>query len=146
MYAILTTTVTCQSSISYDTVLVIVIIELVFAFSIGLICILFSYNLFRAIKESESAEENEVQLQLEHEGSIPSSFGNEDYHEVSGNYGSFDDEYRGEFVYEDDLEYGDEHDSDLDYENVQKENIHYQADQQGPVSIMKSFTRYLRLW
>lgn len=45
---------TVQSSpIGYDAILAIVIIELLFAFSVGLACIIFSFNLLRALKESE---------------------------------------------------------------------------------------------
>lgn len=51
--------INAQSTLSYDAVLTIVIIELVLSFSIGVICILFSYNLFRAIKDSENDDEAE---------------------------------------------------------------------------------------
>lgn len=46
-----------MSSISYDFILIVVIFELVFAFSIGIVCILFSCSLYRAIKDSESVED-----------------------------------------------------------------------------------------
>lgn len=44
-----------QPSIGYTSVLIIVIIELTFAFGVGVGCILFSFNLLRSVY---SAEEN----------------------------------------------------------------------------------------
>ena len=41
-----------SDALGYDAVLAIVIAELAFAFSIGLVCIIFSFNLFRALKDS----------------------------------------------------------------------------------------------
>jgi hypothetical protein len=38
--------------VDYDVIVTIVVIELVFAFSIGIICILFSINLILAIKDN----------------------------------------------------------------------------------------------
>ena len=40
-------------SLGYDAVLAIVIAELVFAFSVGLICVIFSLNLFLSLKDSQ---------------------------------------------------------------------------------------------
>ena len=41
------------SNVQYNIVLTIVIVELIFAFSIGIICIMFSVNLYRALKDSD---------------------------------------------------------------------------------------------
>lgn len=46
--------VEAASPVAYNTILVIVVLELLFAFSIGVICILFSFNLLRALKDSPS--------------------------------------------------------------------------------------------
>jgi hypothetical protein len=40
------------TSAGYDTILTIVIVEVIFAFVIGVVCILLSFNLFRALKDS----------------------------------------------------------------------------------------------
>jgi hypothetical protein len=40
-----------HSPISYNTLMVIVVLELVFAFSVGIICVIFSFNLFRALSD-----------------------------------------------------------------------------------------------
>lgn len=45
-------TVQATSPIAYNTILVIVIIELIFAFTIGVVCVLFSFNLLRALKDA----------------------------------------------------------------------------------------------
>lgn len=43
------------SSTGYDMILTIVIIEVIFSFLIGVVCILLSFNLFRALKDSPDA-------------------------------------------------------------------------------------------
>ena len=45
-------TAAASNNIGYDAILAIVIAELVFAFSVGVVCIVFSFNLFRTLKES----------------------------------------------------------------------------------------------
>lgn len=45
---------TTSSPIAYSAVLAIVIVELIFAFSVGIACIFFSFNLFRALKETSN--------------------------------------------------------------------------------------------
>lgn len=44
------------SPIGYEAILAVVIIELVFAFSVGLVCVVFSFNLFFALKDSPDTE------------------------------------------------------------------------------------------
>jgi hypothetical protein len=44
--------VQAASPVGYNTILIIVIIELIVAFSIGVVCILFSFNLLRALKDA----------------------------------------------------------------------------------------------
>jgi hypothetical protein len=46
------------STIGYDAILAIVIAELVFAFSVGVVCIVFSFNLFRTLKDSQETYGN----------------------------------------------------------------------------------------
>ena len=41
-----------MSSYAYDVIFIIVVLEVIFAFSIGLICIVLSFNLFVALKDS----------------------------------------------------------------------------------------------
>ncbi len=56
---------TSASTIGYDAILAIVIAELIFAFSVGVVCIVFSFNLFRTLKHSH--EDNDLSR-----GDIPS--------------------------------------------------------------------------
>lgn len=43
--------------ITHDVILAVVAVELLFAFSVGITCIIFSFNLLRAIKESAESEQ-----------------------------------------------------------------------------------------
>jgi hypothetical protein len=43
------------SSTGYDMILTIVIVEVIFSFLIGVVCIILSFNLFRALKDSPDA-------------------------------------------------------------------------------------------
>jgi hypothetical protein len=54
LLSLLPTYVLARSPLGYDTVLVLVIIELSFAFAVGLSCIIFSVNIIRALQESTS--------------------------------------------------------------------------------------------
>lgn len=47
--------VVSASSAGYDLILTIVIVEVIFSFVIGVVCILLSFNLFRALKDSNDA-------------------------------------------------------------------------------------------
>jgi hypothetical protein len=42
------------SPVAYNIILVIVIVELLFAFSVGIFCVVFSFNLIMTLKESSS--------------------------------------------------------------------------------------------
>lgn len=44
---------TVSASVTYDTVLTFVILELVFAFGVGIVCIIFSFSLVRSLGESK---------------------------------------------------------------------------------------------
>jgi hypothetical protein len=57
-----------DKSIAYHAILAVVITEVVFAFSVGIICIVFSFNLFRTLKETPSEEINSLPV-----GSLPPS-------------------------------------------------------------------------
>jgi hypothetical protein len=50
-------TVHARSPLGYDTVLVLVIIELSFAFAVGLSCVIFSINIIRALHSSSEVYE-----------------------------------------------------------------------------------------
>ena len=54
-------------TLGYDAVLAIVIVELVFAFSVGLVCVIFSLNLFLSLKDSQDS----VSLQHLIAGELP---------------------------------------------------------------------------
>ena len=41
-----------RSPIRYDTIFILVVVELFFAFAVGIACILFSLNMFRALNRS----------------------------------------------------------------------------------------------
>jgi len=47
-----------QFDIGYETILILVILELIFAFGVGLSCIIFSINLVRAISSSHNSFQN----------------------------------------------------------------------------------------
>jgi hypothetical protein len=49
LFMYLVRTVSARSPIGYDAIVVLVAIELFFAFAVGLTCILFSLNMFRAL-------------------------------------------------------------------------------------------------
>ena len=68
--------------LSYKQILAIVIVELTFAFSVGLVCVIFSYNLLRAVQLSQtnvliarnSQIMNEVRIEENSTVSIVNSF------------------------------------------------------------------------
>lgn len=70
----LLTTSSAVCSVDYDAVLSIVVVELVFAFSIGLICILFSLNLYKALLRNEKGifDENDQQDSSHSTGALAS--------------------------------------------------------------------------
>lgn len=47
---------TASSPIAYNAILAMVVIELVFAFSVGLTCVIFSFNLLRTLKAPDAME------------------------------------------------------------------------------------------
>lgn len=53
--------------ITHEVIIAVVVVELVFAFSVGVICIIFSFNLLRAIKDNPDAT---ISL---HSGGLPPS-------------------------------------------------------------------------
>ncbi len=112
-----------HSPLKYDAIFVIVIIELVFAFSVGIVCIIFSFNLLRAVSQTDN---NAVTLS-------PRKFNysrlsNVVDHTSSSRSLSSDHE----FFYDSD-------DGELDYESTPKASSTI-------TSMLKSFTDYLRLW
>lgn len=54
--------------IAYDAILALVIIEVVFAFSVGIICIVFSFNLLRALKDVPTEQMDRLSV-----GNLPPS-------------------------------------------------------------------------
>lgn len=163
--------VAAQSTLSYDAVLTIVIIELVLSFSIGVTCILFSYNLFRAIKDSENENlEADVGSGLARRRSPYGSVDDLDNFSRSemrgdrlldGNIGGTRSEVRGlvgtsrvgdggsgdgddddERSRSEDYHAYEDDDSELDYER----NVDVDERGGGIAAVVRSFTPYLRLW
>ncbi len=54
--------------IAYNAILALVVVEVVFAFSVGIICIIFSFNLLRALKETPSEQMDRLSI-----GNLPPS-------------------------------------------------------------------------
>ncbi len=144
-----------QSTLSYDAVLVIVIIELVFAFSIGIVCILFSYNLYRAIKLSDSAQNlNNIESSADNNGPefdaanvLPyyGALAREDEQiSVDNSYGPEREKpinFQSSIEHEEDL---DDDDEQIDIERKNSENGQADSDYDG--SILQSFIPFLKLW
>ena len=164
-------TVTAQSTLSYDAVLTIVIIELVLSFSIGVICILFSYNLFRAIKDSENESDSNDNTTAEENG-VPggiirrrSPYGSvDDLDNISrgDGIGGTRSDVRGlvsnrESVSgdDDDNEDDGEHSRSFDYHAYEDDDSEIDYERKvdtedrgngGMTAVVRSFTPYLRLW
>ena len=128
-----------HSPLGYDAILVMVIIELFIAFAVGILCIIFSCNLYRAVKDSEttlrygdlpprafySSKPNKFPIENE---SIIENLNNKSYQDFERkhpNYNTHDESY------------------DMEYET---ESIDPQGQPKGFLTIMESFTEYLRLW
>lgn len=110
--------------IGYAAILSIVIVELVFAFSVGVICIVFSLNLFRALKESEQPMTYNTMPTLATTGNSQIFSENTD----NSDYRTFNDG----------------HMSDLDLEVDTEGLLEEQEDSQhGITGIFKTFTSYL---
>ena len=147
-----------QSKITYNIVLIFVILELVFAFSIGLICILFSYNLFKAIKESESSQDIAEYADNMSYNSIHSSiYGThnlENGGETKGNNHNYDltkyHDVHGDITYDRHDTGSGENDEDSEYDYEKELDDESQGEgEYGEVSIgsiIQSFTPYLKLW
>lgn len=56
------------SPLTYDAVLALVIVELIFSFSVGISCIIFSCNLLRELRSRENEQETEAQFAV---GDLP---------------------------------------------------------------------------
>lgn len=124
-----------RSPFDYEAVLIIVIIELVFAFSVGFTCIIFSYNLFRALSQSEA---------LSHDV-LPSSnvLSNvkPDFKPVptqppnsNGAYSTFVPDVHPPHGLEE------EEDEEMDIESKTG------PEEKGLIAALRPFTSYLRLW
>ena len=53
-----------HSPLNYDAIFIVVIIELVFAFSVGITCIIFSFNLLRELSVTSSASHPTIAAQM----------------------------------------------------------------------------------
>lgn len=135
----------------YDLILTIVIVEVIFSFLIGVVCILLSFNLFRALKDSNDAytilPSGEFPLSrgpshnaLNGEPDRGSDYGRNSPHspnERDGNvdYSTFrDPRSMGSFG----------SDAEMDFEGVAEGYV--PPNESNLFGVVKSVAAYLRLW
>mmetsp|Transcript_18415 Transcript_18415/g.40963 ORF Transcript_18415/g.40963 Transcript_18415/m.40963 type:complete len:144 (-) Transcript_18415:26-457(-) len=109
----------------YDVILAIVIIEVIFAFSIGVVCILLSFNLFRALKDSPNGAV----------GEFPLSRGNS-YNDLDADYSTFAKDNGG----------GGVGGSVISDEEMDFEGVHEGGQESSLVGIARSVFAYIRIW
>ncbi len=132
----LLTTASASNNIGYDAILAIVIAELVFAFSVGVVCIIFSFNLFRTLKESSEVYNN---LPI---GDLPAR--NANMKNGANNADPYD---YSTFQERETYSFGSE--AELDYEGradggEMEEGKEGEADGFG--GVVNTFTSYLKFW
>lgn len=121
---------------SYDIVLTMVIIELIFSFGVGIACVVFSFNLYRAIKkDSEHFAPNNLQYQ-NNSKTTQNTKGGSDYRTFleEGNSSAEAGRDSG----------GPTGPSRADYFSDE-----YEIDEETPgsvVSLMSNFGSFIRLW
>jgi hypothetical protein len=118
---------------SYDTVLAIVIVELVFAFMVGIVCIIFSFNLFRTIQNSKDTMENLAVGDLPRiETGRPSYSSNHSIQHISENmvYKTFN----GAAARTPSVDNVSEMDSEVQLEGTQ------------PPTLLQSFASFVKIW
>jgi hypothetical protein len=119
---------------NHDFILVIVVLELVFAFYIGFICIIFSINLLRAIKQHP--EVNATLTNGEFPPSRPSQFRNSSSFSLLPNmetdYNAMSDRRRVMSA----------EGSEMDFET----QLEPEAAENQTMSVLQTFTSYIRLW
>eukprot|EP01039_Chlorochromonas_danica_P003219 gene3216-3525_t len=121
--------------IDHNVIIAIVAIELAFAFSVGIVCILFSFNLLRAIKESP----DEDNLTLTH-GNFPPSRGL-----LRGNSFAVNNTTTEEIIpFTTDHGRQMSKESELDEEIVIDPQVYAQST--TSLGLVQSFASYLRLW
>jgi hypothetical protein len=128
---------------NYEIILAIVIGELVFSFSLGIICILFSLNLLRAISENESIGDNlpspspfVISRQASAQDARKSNTSS-DYHTFLGeNVPPSLEEYASD-------DYELLHSRQYDFLEDESESTENEG---GFGAAIRSFTNYLRLW
>ena len=133
--------VSAESAAGYNVILTIVIVEVIFSFMIGITCILLSFNLFRALKDSPDSY---TALPV---GEFPLSRGSNynfaDYDTESGNPNAGDhdsdqgarDPRMGSFG----------SDAEMDFEGV-AEGYDPRTANSNLAGIARTVVGYLRLW
>lgn len=126
-----------HSPLGYDTLLVIVIVELFIAFSVGIICVIFSFNLFRALSDFDSnlaigdlPPSRQPSLKGLDADQINNNPRVQSRHSLHSSYQDF----RASFSSSDYLD-----EEELDFERQTDPN-------RTGISAIKSFTDYVRLW
>lgn len=140
-------TASASSALSYNAVLTMVILELTFAFSIGVMCIIFSLNLYRALKnESDTAEiappgeyYNKIDRFAANDGADKANLKGV-YNAVPSN-GNDDAEVA---VSPSDLDDCASDDYELEYRSPKRAPI--ERTNSGFSSAIKTFTNYMRPW
>lgn len=130
-----------ESAAGYNVILTIVIVEVIFAFMIGVVCILLSFNLFRALKDSPDTYtglpvgefplsrgsnynfQNEFEAVSTEEGGYESDPGNQRDPRL-GSFGS---------------------DAEMDFEGV-AEGYDPRTANSNLVGVLRTVVGYLRLW
>lgn len=131
------------SALGYDAILTIVVIEVIFSFSVGLVCIVLSFNLFRALKDSPdiytgspidefplSRCPSQTNLTLTYDG-INNMVSNPNI--LDGDYRTFHNARMTSFG----------SDAEMDYETLVEPDL---PQENNLVGIVRSFAGYLRLW
>ncbi len=129
------------STIGYDAILAIVIAELVFAFSVGVVCIVFSFNLFRTLKDSQETYGNLPT------GDLPPRLTNVNNKNSQNNLvnGGTDPFDYSTFHERETYSFGS--DAEMDYEGRADDPLPDRESESGNVvGVMGTFGSYLKFW
>lgn len=139
-----------SSPVAYDIILIIVILELIFAFSVGVACILFSFNLILTLKESSSEMMDSLAVgdlppsrvslhQRDSETSKRETFDESHESKAEGtlDYKTFRDNPRSRTM--NGVSFGSEFD-------VERQLPDHQPQPNGFGQVLRTFYSYIRLW
>ena len=130
-----------ESAAGYNVILTIVIVEVIFAFMIGVVCILLSFNLFRALKDSPDTYTG---LPV---GEFPLSRGSNYNFQNEYEAGSSEEVWRdSEPANQRDPRMGSfGSDAEMDFEGV-AEGYDPRTANSNLVGVLRTVVGYLRLW